>query len=192
VRKSSQNLGRWPVMILVATIMALGCGGSVPAVERATSIRFAIELADGVEGPMYVLLNQENDQPGWVRVSRDGEGIYLKERCEVPDCGVAAAVCGAALPFVRDLAGASGEKGIEFVWDLTTSVLDSASRCETRQPAPPGDYVARFCFSREATLEGQGDPTQAVMGRIAAPTCIDKPFTLQEQQVVLTIPADSS
>jgi len=192
VRTLSLKPGRSPIVILLTMILALGCGGGAPGAHTTTSIRFAIELSGDVEGPMYVLLNQENDQPGWVRVSRDGERVFLKERCEVPDCGVAAAVCGAALPFVRNLAGATGEKGIEFVWDMMTSVLDSASRCETRQPAPPGDYVARFCFSREATLEGQGDPTQAVMGRIAAPTCVDRPFTLEEQQVVLTIPPDSS
>lgn len=180
------------VLIFLAMMPLTSCAGRTPAAERATSIRFAIELDADAEGPIYVLLHGADDQPGWIRASHAGERVYFKERCEIPDCGVDAAVCGAAISLVRNLAGSADERSIEFVWDLTTSVRDSASGCETREAAPPGDYSARFCYSHEAELQGQGDVSRGVMGRIVSPTCVEREFTLQEQQVVLRIPPDST
>ena len=200
------RLRSFSVLLPFALIVGIGCGGkarppkSLDEPQSPTdsadlgtdsgpfaSIRFAIEVDDDVVGPIYVLLNEEDDQMGWVKVFRNGERIYFRERCEIEDCGVPVAVCGAAIPFVKDIAGGGDRRTIEFVWDGMTSVLDPLSGCETRQPAPPGDYIARFCFSREAEFEGDGDPTRAVPGRVIHPTCVEKPFTLHEQQVVLRI-----
>jgi len=190
-----------------ALILASGCarkGAPVPSADEprlavdstdhsaasrvALSIRFAIELGRGVEGPVYVMLNDEDDQPGWVRSFRDGERMYLRERCEIEDCGVPPVVCGAAIPLVRDIKGTASLTSIEFVWDGMTSVLDPASGCETRRPAGAGDYVARFCFSRRAEFYAEGDPTVAIPGGLVDPTCVERRFTLRDQQVVLRIP----
>jgi hypothetical protein len=54
-----------------------------------------------------------------------------------------------------------------------TSVLDSVARCEIRQPAPPGDYVARFCYG--------------VQGRLKDPACVTRPFTVGDREVVLKL-----
>jgi hypothetical protein len=136
------------------------------------------------------MLNGEDDQPGWVRLFRDSVRIYLRERCDIEDCGVPPAVCGAAIPLIRDITATANLTGIELVWDGMTSVLDSLSGCETRRPAGAGNYVARFCFSRRAEFEPGGDPTGSVPGTLVEPTCVEKPFTLGDQQVVLRIPPD--
>ncbi|UCG87492.1 MAG: hypothetical protein JSW71_02800 [Gemmatimonadota bacterium] len=193
------------ILLSCAFVLATGCTGrgtSVQSVDAlrlpsdsagpgavsraAQSIRFAIELSGDASGPLYVLLNEEDDQPGWVKVFRDGDRIYLRERCEIEDCGVPAAVCGAAVPLISDVAHGRIPKGIEFGWDGLTSVLDSVSGCETRQPVSPGDYIARFCFSRAAEFEAESDPV-AVPGKLIDPTCVERPFTLREPQVVLRI-----
>lgn len=185
---------------LVSMALLAGCAGKPAPDELRTatdsagvnrrpptgSIRFAIELGRDTEGPVYVTLNSADGQAGWVHAFRDGERIYFTERCEIEDCGVPPVVCGAALSFVRDLAN-DPNLAVELVWDGITSVVDSLSGCETRQPAPPGDYVARFCYSDEAEFDGTGDPTRAVLGRAVRPTCIEKLFTLDDHQVVLRI-----
>jgi len=137
--------------------------------------------------PVYVALSSGDAAAGWVRVTRNGERIFLGERCDIEDCGVPPAVCGAAIPMVRGINGACGPKGVELVWDGTTSVVDSVARFETRRPAPPGDYVARFCYSRAADLEAGGDPARGVQGRLTDPTCVTRPFTLQDREVVLPV-----
>jgi len=146
-------------------------------------MRFVLEVGGDAPGPVYVLLNGEDGTVGWVRAFRDGERIFFRERCEIADCGVPAAVCGAAIPFIRNTAGST----IEFVWDGMTSVLDPISGCERRQRAPPGNYVARFCSSREAEFERGGDPTRAVPGRLVRARCVEKPFTLGEPEVRVRI-----
>ena len=154
---------------------------------RRIAIRFAVEVVSDVSGPIYVLLNDEDDQPGWIQVFRDSERIYLRERCEIEDCGATPVVCGAAIPRIRDIAGGEERVPVEFEWDGMTSVIDPISECETRVPAPLGNYIARFCYSREAEFEGRGDPTRAVPGGVVHPTCVERPFTLYERQVVLRI-----
>ncbi len=192
------------VLLPPALIFRIGCSGRGDPAESvdelqiptdsadlganygpAVSIRFAIEVDGDVAGPIYVWLNREDDQLGWVKAFRDGERIFFRERCEIEDCGVPPAVCGAAIPLIRKIGGAGDRGTIEFVWDGMTSVLDPLSGCETRQSAAPGDYIARFCYSREAEFAGNSDPTRAVSGRLIHPKCVEKPFTLKEQQVVL-------
>ncbi len=164
-----------------------------PAVDRRlelgrrVAIRFAVEVASDVSGPIYVLLNGEDNQLGWIRAFRGPERVHFRERCEIEGCANRGVVCGAAISMIKNIANTAQTGMIEFVWDGMTSVVDALSGCETRQPAPPGDYIARFCFSREAEFEGDSDPTRAVPGRLIRPTCTDKPFTLLEEEVVLRI-----
>lgn len=168
-------------------MLAIGCAGRTGAAKSVDSIRFAIEVSDEVAGPIYVRLHGEDGQLGWVMAFRDGERIYFRERCEIGDCGAPVAVCGAAIPLIRNIAGGRDRRSIEFAWDRLTSVRDSLSGCETRHPALPGAYIARFCFSREAEFQGDADPTRAVPGRLIHPVCKEQPFTLREQAVVLRL-----
>ena len=154
------------------------------------SVRFAIQIGREAVAPIYVLLNEEDDQPGWVRLFRNDERIYLRERCEIPDCGVTPAVCGAAIPLVRNIKGDGSLSSVEFVWDGMTSVIDPRTGCETRQSADPGEYVARFCYSRTAEFEPGGDTSRAAPGSLVDAACTEIPFTLQQTEVVLRIPPE--
>jgi hypothetical protein len=173
---------------LCALIAGLGCAPApAPRSEPAVSIRFAIQVSGDPTGPLYVALHGSDGAVGWVRASRAGVPVHFRERCDIEDCGAPAAVCGAAIPMVRDIAGGGGPPGVELVWDGTTSVVDSVSRCETRRPAPPGDYVARFCYSREAEVQPGGYPGAARPGRLLNPTCVNRAFGLQDREVVLPV-----
>ena len=108
-----------------------------------STIRFSIEPAPEDRVPVYVLVNGEDSQVGFVRVFREGERVFLQERCEIEDCGSPGVVCGAAIPMIADLA--SGFGSIEFLWDVTASTLDPVSGCEMRRPATRGEFTARFC-----------------------------------------------
>lgn len=166
--------------------------------SAASPVRFVFRVAPGVPGPVYVQVADVDNQAGWVRVTRlagprPGERVFLRERCEVEDCGAPAAVCGAGLPLVRDVA--AGARAVEYRWDGATSAVDAATHCETRRPAPPGRYLARFCYARRADLaEGGGAPAPAAggdqQGQVAAPTCRDVPFSLPgARRVVFEVPA---
>lgn len=159
-----------------------GCAVRARAPEPAP-ITFAIEVANAA-GPVYVMLGGSDDQPGWVSVTGPAGRVYLRERCEIEDCGAPPAVCGAALPVIRNIGAGAAVRRVELTWDGMTSELDVDARCERRRPAPPGAYVARFCHAREADLEGTA-PVQS--GRLVRPTCVDRPFTLRERRVTLTI-----
>jgi hypothetical protein len=131
-----------------------------------------------------VLLTASDGAPGWIRVTLDGKPVPLRERCDIADCGTSPAVCGAALPMVRDLAG-RGERRLELVWDGMTSAVDSTAQCERRVPAAPATYTARFCYSTEAQTQGPADSTGAMPGRLGQLTCRERPFTLADREVVL-------
>ncbi len=173
--------------------MAAACSGSAgrsraPAPDQAaTTIRFAIEVREATVGPLYVLVSGADDQPGWVSASRDGERIWFRERCDIEDCSAPAAVCGAAIPMVRALAMPGAPRRIELVWDGSTSEIAPVERCETRRPAAPGGYVARFCYAREAAFDGAGSggPGRDRPGRLVRPTCVEQPFTRRDRDVVV-------
>jgi hypothetical protein len=122
-------------------------------------------------------------------VFRNGERVYLSERCDIVDCGAPPAVCGAPVELVRDLT-LHPQRHIDFLWDGRTNFVDSAANCELRRSAPHGYYVARFCYSREAEFGAGGDPRGDVPGRLVRPTCVDRGFTLQDSLVTLTIGGD--
>ena len=139
------------------------------------ALRFSLDASGSGPSPLYVQVATAGDQPGWIRVTHaDGRPVYLKPRCEIADCGKPAAVCGAAIPLVRDI---SSIGRVEFAWDGTDSVLDSAAGCEIRQPATPGNYVASFCYSRKAETTGDGNPASGIQGSLVTPVCRDVLFT---------------
>jgi hypothetical protein len=176
-------------------VLSTGCGASpelraeadaragASSRQASVSVRFAIELAQDATGPVYVLLNRSDAQPGWVEVTLDGRRVYLLERCDIGDCAERATVCGMSLPEVRDLA-ALDQRSVEITWDGMTSALDVDTGCERRVPAEPGAYVARFCYSRRAEFGGSPGMPGA---RLLDPTCADHPFTLDDRQVVLRL-----
>ena len=183
------------VFLASALVLSVGCGGAGQAgsnggldqADAAVEIRFAIEMADDVSGPIYVLLYGEDNQVGGVQACRDGERIHFRERCEIEDCANRGVVCGAAMSTIRNI-GAGAETGmIEFVWDGMTSAFDEVSGCEIRRPALPGDYIARFCYSREAEFQTNSDPALAVPGRLVGLDCTERPFTLLNEEVVFGI-----
>lgn len=146
-------------------------------------IRFVLEAPPDVGAPIYVQLNGADDQPGWLQASRGPERVYFRPRCEVEDCAHPGVVCGAAPAMVRDISGAS----VAIEWDGTTSSVEADTGCELRGPAHPGRYVARFCWARAAVLDGGGDAAAGVPGRIAAPTCVERGFTLSDREVRVTV-----
>jgi hypothetical protein len=184
------------VFLALALVLSVGCGGagqagssgeSLEQTDATVEISFAIEVADDVSDPIYVLLYGEDNQVGWIQAFRDGERIHFRERCEIEDCANRGVVCGSAMSTIRNI-GAGAETGtIEFVWDGMTSGFDEVSGCEIRRPALPGDYIARFCYSREAELQANSDPALAVPGRLVSPDCTERPFTLLDEEVVFSI-----
>lgn len=172
--------------LVLAWLLAAACAGRGGGAEDGrTSIRFVIEAGEGTTAPVWIALHHSGGGVGWVQVTLEGARVHLQERCDVEDCGVPPAVCGMAVPMVRNLT-AGGERRAEFVWDGLTSVVDSTARCETRRPAPPGTYVARFCYAREAQLQG-GDPARGAQGVMVSPECVERSFTLTSREVVVRL-----
>ena len=172
-----------------ALVLSIGCAGTAdPSQTEEMAIRFAVEVAADVSDPVYVQLNDEYAQLGWVKAFRGDERIYFRERCEVEDCSNPGVICGVAPVMVRRIAD-GGESGmIEFVWDGVTSVVGQVSGCETREAALPGEYTAQLCYSHDAVLEGDGDPAVAVMGQLVGAQCNVLPFELSDgQDVVLRV-----
>lgn len=173
----------------VRTVTTLGSGVALGlAVARCAptpagppggprELEFVLRAGAGVAGPVYVQAVDVDNQPGWVRVTRQGEPVFLRERCDVETCGAPGGVCGAAIPLVRDVA--AGGREIVLRWDRATSVVDARAGCQTRRPAPDGAYVARFCYARRAELAEGGLVTGGDrQGQVVAPVCREVPFVL--------------
>ena len=172
---------------VAALLAAAACGAGGRGTPPAAGTRFVLEVASGRTGPVYVLVESSDAQPGWVSVTGAGGRVHLRERCELAECGAAPGVCGSALPLVRNLGAGARSHRIEFSWDGRWSVVDSSQGCERRLPAPPGEYVARFCHATAAQLS-DGDPSgEGAMGQLATPTCTDRRFRLGDTLVVQTI-----
>lgn len=167
--------------LLVSPMLLLGATCGPTAAVESNTLRLVLEAPVGGGAPVYVQVASDDDQPGWVRLAgEDGERVYIRPRCDIADCGKAPAVCGAAIPIVRDIAGGD----IEIEWDGMTSVIESAGACETRQPAPPGRYVATFCHARDAAVTGEGDKKVGVQGTLLQPTCTNVPFSWPRAEAV--------
>ncbi len=172
---------------IAALLLAGGCAArAVPAGSslREGSIDFGIVAGFGSAGPFWVAVNGSAGETGWLHATLDGAPVYLQERCDIPDCNTRPVVCGAAIPYVRDLTASSGRR-IDFLWDGMISTVDPVSACELRRPAPPGNYRARFCWSREAVLDTDGDPARGAAGHLVNAVCVERAFTLTAREVIV-------
>ena len=194
-----------PVAVCLITLF-LGCAGSGGQAETGREnssrisqinanieslpsgmVRFTLERPPRTADAVYVSINDEGGQPGWIRVFHGTDRIYLKERCEIEDCGRRAVVCGMAIPMIQQIGEGAGSGSVEVIWDGTTSVFNSTSGCEIRQPSPEGQYKARFCYAFEAEFEPTSDPAQPVPGRLIQPTCVEQSFTLPTSEIGLRL-----
>ena len=185
-----------PVTVGIVTLH-LGCAGSSgqaeterdessrlaqidPRIESLPSgmVRFTLGLSSGATNVVYVSLNDEDGQPGWIRVYRGTDRIHLTERCEIENCGQRAVVCGAAVPMIQQIGGNTSSSSVEVLWDGRNSIIDSTSSCEMRRPSPEGEYRASFCYAHEAEFEPTSDPTQPAPGRLLQQTCVERLFIL--------------
>ena len=149
------------------------CGPTTP--QGTGTVQFVLETSDRTT-PLFIRVALDNAQPGWISVTHaSGAPVYLVARCDIGDCRSPAAVCGAAVPVVRDISSAGS---VEFVWDGNGSVLDATTGCERRSKAAEGAYVARFCHARAATQTGAGNSTAGMQGALVNRVCADVRFTL--------------
>lgn len=199
----SREIAKPTVFLLATCLGCAGTGGQAeidgdnssrlaqinPRIESLPSgmVRFTLGLSSAAIDAVYVSVNDEGNQPGWVRVFRGTERIYLKERCEIEDCGRQAAVCGAAIPMIQQIKRNASSGSIEVIWDGRNSITDSSSDCEIRQQSPEGQYKARFCYALEAEFEPTSDPAQPVPGRLIQPTCVEQSFILPTSEIDLRL-----
>jgi hypothetical protein len=171
-----------------AALVAWSCAGKVAPTQSANpSVRFAIEVSGAPAYSIFVLVDREDGQPGWISVLVDGQPVLLRESCAIPDCGSPPSVCGLTPPVVVDLAQKGGAGKIEFQWNRTTSVRESPNACERRVPAPAGEYLARFCYSSRAVLPNSQDPSVPERPRLIEPVCREQSFSMSDSAVVLRL-----
>ena len=136
---------------------------------------------------MFVLLQKENGQIGWVNVNNEGEEIFLKERCEIINCNASSEVCGASLPVIQDITVEANNRIVQFYWDKKISFIKNSPQCEVRVSALEGDYTASFCYSHSAisftgdNIKGEG------IGQLVSPVCVSKSFQLKDKEVILEV-----
>lgn len=182
-------------LVLGAMLLNAGCGGGAAegtgrigaeagTLEPADSIRFVFD-ASAAEHPVVVAPYDGTGQPGWIVALRGDERMFFVERCEIEDCGVPPAVCGAVPPMVVDLR-AVPSRSIETVWDLTTSTLDPETGCERREAVDGSGFVARFCYAIEAEAEGPVG-AEPVFGTLVDRRCAEVPFQLSDSIVVFAL-----
>ena len=158
--------------VLPAILLGNTCGPTSSV--DVTTVRFVVDARGAGPQPLYLQVSP-GDQPAWIHVSRNGQPVYLRPRCEIPDCSKPTVVCGAAIPIVRDAVKAGN---VEFEWDGLESVVDPIAGCETQQATPPGNYVASFCYSRTAGMSGSDNTAVDKQGTVVNPVCKDVPFVL--------------
>ena len=178
------------------TVVFCYCLSSLPVIadiespclsESSYSTKFAITVSEEVKTPVFVLLQKENGQIGWVNVKNKGENIFLKERCEIISCNNSSGVCGASLPVIQDISVKTNGRVIQFYWDQMTSFIKNSPQCEVRVSALEGDYTASFCYSHSAisftgdNIKGEG------IGQLVSPVCVSKSFQLKDKEVILEV-----
>lgn len=167
-----RRANRLALILLPLPLLGSTCGPTTPADSVPT--RFILE-AGNTTAPLFIRVATDDAQPGWISITHaDGRRLYLNSRCDIGDCGKPPAVCGAAIPIVRDIATTGS---IEFTWDGLDSSLDATSGCERREAAAAGAYVASFCYARSASVTGTGNPATGVQGTLNQPACATVPFT---------------
>ena len=159
----------------------VGCLGGLTCNDLGACvapIRFRLELEDGA--PAAYIQRWPTDAPHVVIDDADGEftgfnpGSIFKpcDACDPdPDCAERVPTVG-AVGQVDDL-----------IWSQTWWRTDTpdGDDCARPAPFPDGNYLATFCFSREAELDGAFDDDGLAPGVIGESVCLDP--------VAFTIPA---
>lgn len=144
-------------------------------------------------GAADVLYAQESSSsregPGWLSVrAADGTALELTGRCDLCECPASGTAClscprcGPPPDIVRALSGAGGS--IEHLWDgraHTTGTCDLGELALCAAPpasAPPGDYVATFCWSGTTSGVGLGQT-------IGISSCDEVPFHLPDADGII-------
>ncbi len=142
-------------------------------------VSFGISYTTDIPESVWVQSGDDLGLPGWVDVRDDDDlPVWLFDRCDIPICDEGGGACGQALPQVLDVTQ-GGYGGQVFVtWDGHRRALVASGDCLERVPAPPGDYVARFCFGWSVTEPGPG-------GEVLDPWCEEVPFTLPGAEKVV-------
>lgn len=183
---------------LAAVLAGCSPGSSQPSGPHP--VRFVVEADGGAPGPLYVQVNTESRPVGWLTLLRDGESLAFASRCEVPRCGEPAeAVCGAAMPRVRELTAGTAH-AVEYLWDGHLSRTTEAG-CEVMEPAPAGGYLARVCYARDVRAFGSSpDPAPGedapelagdgtLLGHVRDPVCVERPLTVPgDDEVRVVVP----
>lgn len=141
-------------LAVVAILAVQGC--AVRTGEATDPTRRSFVLVAGTN-TLWALEENPSAQPGWLTLrgpGGDGPNVSLRERCEVPECGVEAGVCGRAIPTVARI-----EPGDSLVWswDGRASRIEGRAEgtCELRTPAAEGRYTVEACWTEEAPQGGE-------------------------------------
>lgn len=140
-------------------------------------IRLRLELTDDVAGDVFIQLSDVVDQPGWVRLSHDGQRYPFTVPCGT-ECGTPGFQCGAAIPIVLQLADDALTATYETEWDGRVALRDAENDCSTQGPAPEGDWIATFCWGTSYTPQGEPLGDGRLPGEIQGEICTDVAFQL--------------
>ena len=142
-----------PVATGLLFVALWGCAAGSPdaAVVEGDDlpVSLVLTLAAGAPGPIWVRESDAESQPRWVAVrgvGAEGERVFLREQCGIPDCHGDGGVCGMAIPVVRRL---DPGDSIGIGWDGRTSRTIVDGRCELRETVRPGAYAVEFCWTAQ-------------------------------------------
>lgn len=167
--------------------------GAADAGSRPDALVFRLSFRSDVGAGESIYAQQStsaHDGPGWLSVrTAAGATVHIVGRCDICDCPTSSGgcltcpVCGPPPDVVRELSGAGDL--IEHRWDQVVHPSGSCGPgavCSAPPtPAPPGDYVATFCWSTEATGVGMGHT-------VGMSACDDVPFRLPDDDGVVEDP----
>ncbi|MCA9540473.1 MAG: hypothetical protein KC620_16350 [Myxococcales bacterium] len=146
---------------------------------------FRLRINNDIPESIYAQIALDGARAPWVTVTHEGAEIWMGERCALQRCGQPDPVCALSGPMVRDVTEGDFQGEITFAWDGTMSEVDAVANCENILPAPPGAYVARFCYGFQADFASEDDAGQRDRaGTVANPQCHDVAFTLPDDEVV--------
>lgn len=170
-------------------------GARLDAGTRPEGLVFRLSFRSDVGGADSIFAQQSTSSregPGWLSVrTAAGSSLAIVGRCDLCDCPTAGGrcvgcpVCGPPPDFVVQLFG-TGDL-VEHRWDglvHDTATCDSGELALCSAPptaAPPGDYVATFCWSTVATGVGMG-------AMVGMSTCDDVTFHLPDDDGVVEDP----
>jgi hypothetical protein len=167
-------------ILLVAALPACAGGapdrsGSADGAE-ARAVTVVLSLSGEAAGPIWVYESDAESQPRWVAVrgpEPEGERVFLREQCAVPECEGDRGVCGMALPVVRRLAPGDS---ITLSWDGRNSRIRTEGLCEVREELPPGSYEVEFCWTA-VEPDPSSDPIQgpSLTGVICGTRTVEMP-----------------